>query len=239
MLRDRGGAKSRDYRMGSPCARRSSRRQRRRDGARRRATSAARGGRAQRSPRDGGCRSGTMIGIIPAASAARTPGSESSSTRQEAAFAPSRARRLDVDVGRGLSERDLVAADDFVEARRGAPCARACSRARSRRVDVATARGIALASSQLEQFVDAGLECQPFALDDGVVRGMPAGEERVDGIAARRSARAASPSNRRSCARSSLARAPCRNPRPTRPRLRPTRAPRAARCRASARPCRR
>ena len=38
---------------------------------------------------DGGCRSGTMIGIIPAASAARTPGSESSSTRQEAGSAPS------------------------------------------------------------------------------------------------------------------------------------------------------
>ncbi len=45
---------------------------------------------AQAVSSEGECRSGTMIGIMPAASAARTPGSESSSTMQAPARVPSR-----------------------------------------------------------------------------------------------------------------------------------------------------
>ena len=115
-----------------------------------------------------------MIGIMPAASAARTPGSESSSTRQAAALAPSLSRGLEVDVRRGLSERDLVAADHLVKARqeRRLRELRARAVAAGRRRHGARNRG---ALEPVEQFVDAGLEREAFALDDRVVGRMPAG----------------------------------------------------------------
>ena len=150
----------------------------------RRAASAARARSSATRSADGGCRSGTMIGIMPAASAARTPGSESSSTRHAAGARAEPARGLEVDVRRGLAARRPRRRRRARGSAAAAPCCASFARARSRRVDVATARGIAWRFEPVEQFVDAGLQREAFALDDGVVRRVPAGEQRVDRIAA-------------------------------------------------------
>ena len=94
----RAGSAAGSFRAGCPRGGRSSRRlshsrqvaQRDSDRTTRQRRQHDHGGSRRRSSADGGCRSGTMIGVMPAASAARTPGSESSSTRQCRRAAPSR-----------------------------------------------------------------------------------------------------------------------------------------------------
>ena len=145
------------------------------------------------------------------------------------------------DVGRGLAVRDLVAADERREAMRAGRPRSSLARARSRRVDVATARGMPRASSQSRSSTSPGLTAMPSAGDDRVVGGRATRciscVDRIVGavpLADQRDAIA------RSCGRSS-ARHQRRGR--TRRRARAPRSPsaqrRAARCRASGRPCRR
>ena len=92
-----------------------------------------------------------MIGVMPAASAPRTPGSESSSTTQCGGRDTEPRGRLEEDVGRGLAARDLVAADQRDEARQRAPVCSSFACARARRVDVATALGMRSRLEPVEQ----------------------------------------------------------------------------------------
>ena len=125
------------------------------------------------SAADGGCMSGTMIGRHARRRARRgRRAPESSSTRHPAARrrgAPRRrgrcrARACPFDLHRRRSMR--------AKRGRSAVCA-SCACARSRRVDVATARGNAFRSSQSSSVEQARLERDAFALDDGVVGDMP------------------------------------------------------------------
>ena len=146
--------------------------------------------------------SGTMIGVMPAASAPRTPGSESSSTTQSAAATPSLRRGEHEDVGRGLAARDLVAADERVEAlrERGALELRLRARAARRRRD---ALGHAHPVEPVEQRDEPRLQRDALARDDRVVRDVPRLHQRVDrivGAVVRDDQRAAIA---RSCGRSS------------------------------------
>ena len=139
----------------------------------RRAATSGSSGRA--ASRDGGCRSGTMIGVMPAASAPRTPGSESSSTTQcggasrRAARAASR-KMSGAGLPRATSSPPTSAAKRGSERR----CARASPARASRRVDVATALGMRCAFEPVEQLEQARLERDAFALDDRVVGDVPA-----------------------------------------------------------------
>ena len=114
-----------------------------------------------------------MIGIMPAASAARTPGSESSSTTQWCGVLAEALRGGEEDVGRRLAARDLVAADQRGEARAAAP-----SRASLAVRAVAPRRGRhrlgnALRLEPVEELEQAGLQRDAFARDDRVVGDVP------------------------------------------------------------------
>ena len=233
---------SRDYRMGSPASAHGASVARRQRRTRRRKTSCSVGSTrtsSATSSADGGCkiRHHDRQSFRPRARRARRAPSLRARGRTR------RSRRVAVPPRRRCRERAFRARPRRRrrrrESARAARCARACSRARSRRVDVATARGIAFGLEPAEQFADAGLQRQPFALDDAVVGGMPAAEQRVDrirrGVVRAEHGRAIGEvaSDHR------VARATCRSPHPAPPPPRSMRAPPAARCRAGVRPCRR
>ena len=197
--------------------------------------------RSASSAGDGGCRSGTMIGVMPAASAARTPGSESSSTTHSPRRMRQARRRREEDVGRGLAVRDLVAADERGEARRRGRCCASFACARGRGGSTwPRPSGCARRRASRAARARPGLIAMPSRATIGVVRARatPASAPSV-GIALAVALDDQRLAVAEVAADHQRAAASCRSPRRAfggvGPRLRRER----ARCRASGRPCRR
>ncbi len=124
-----------------------------------------------------------MIAVMPAASAARTPGSESSSTTHVAGIDAEARRGLEEDVGRRLAARDLVAADERRETVRREPVCASFACARERRVDVATAFGNGPRSRATRAARSRpGFSAMPSRSTIGVVRAVPGAHQLVDRI---------------------------------------------------------